>query len=88
MLVTEMVRTPPSMTPSVEELVKCARALNPQDRARLVEELLASLDEGSDADAEPAWEHEIACRVEEIKAGRAALIQAEQVFAETARIYK
>jgi putative addiction module component (TIGR02574 family) len=76
------------MTTSVEELVKRARALSPQDRARLAEELLASLDEESDADAEAEWEQEIARRVEEIKAGGAKLIPAEQVFAETARIYK
>jgi putative addiction module component (TIGR02574 family) len=74
------------MTTSVEELVKRARALSPQDRARLAEELLASLDEDSDADAEAAWEQEIARRVDEIKAGRAKLISAEQVFAETERI--
>jgi putative addiction module component (TIGR02574 family) len=74
------------MTTSVEELVKRARALSPQDRARLAEELLTSLDEDSDADAEAAWEQEIARRVDEIKAGRAKLISAEQVFAETERI--
>jgi putative addiction module component (TIGR02574 family) len=74
--------------PSIEELVKRARALNPQDRGRLAEELLASLDEGSDADAEAAWEQEIARRVGEIEARRARLILAEQVFAETARICK
>jgi putative addiction module component (TIGR02574 family) len=76
------------MTTSVEELVKRARALSPQDRARLAEELLASLDEESDSGAEAAWEQEIARRVDEIKAGRANLIPAEEVFAETARIYK
>jgi putative addiction module component (TIGR02574 family) len=76
------------MTTSVEDLVKRARALSPQDRARLAEELLASLDEESDVDAETAWEQEIARRVYEIKAGRANLIPAEEVFAETARIYK
>jgi putative addiction module component (TIGR02574 family) len=76
------------MTASVEELVKRARALSPQDRARLAEELLASLDEESDSDAEAAWEQEIARRVEEIKTGRAKLIPAAEVFAETARIYK
>lgn len=76
------------MTTSIEELVKRARTLSPQDRARLAEELLASLDEESDSDAEAAWEQEIARRVDEIKAGRAELIPAEQVFAETARIYK
>ena len=62
--------------------------MSPQDRARLAEEVLASLDEESDSDAEAAWEQEIGRRVEDIKAGRAKLIPAEQVFAETARIYK
>lgn len=76
------------MTISVEELVKRAQALSVQDRARLAEELLASLDQESDADAEAAWAQEIVRRVDEIKAGRATLIPAEQVFAETARIYK
>jgi putative addiction module component (TIGR02574 family) len=76
------------MTTPVEDLVQRARALSPQDRARLAEELLASLDEESDSDAEAAWEQEIGRRVEDIKAGRAQLIPAEQVFAETARIYK
>lgn len=76
------------MTSPVEDLVLRARALSPQDRARLAEELLASLDEESDSDAEAAWQQEIGRRVEDIKAGRAKLIPAEQVFAETARIYK
>ena len=76
------------MTKPVEELVQRARALSLQDRAHLAEELLASLDEGSDSDAEAAWEQEIGRRVDEIKAGRAKLIPAEQVFAETARLYK
>ena len=76
------------MTSPVEDLVQRARALSPQDRARLAEELLASLDEESDLDAEAAWEQEVGRRVEEIKSGRAKLIPAEQVFAETARIYK
>jgi putative addiction module component (TIGR02574 family) len=72
----------------IEDLVQRARALSPQDRARIAEELLASLDEEPDSDAEAAWEQEIGRRVDEIKVGRAKLIPAEQVFAETARIYK
>ena len=76
------------MTSPVEDLVQRARALSLQDRARLAEELLASLDEESDSEAEAAWEQEIGRRVEDIKAGRAMLIPAEQVFAETARIYR
>lgn len=76
------------MTTSVEELVKRARVLSLQDRARLAEEPISSLDEEADSDAEAAWEQEIARRVEEIKAGRARLIPAQEVFAETARLCK
>jgi putative addiction module component (TIGR02574 family) len=76
------------MTTLVEELVQRARALSAQDRARIAEELLASLDEDSDSESEAAWEQEIGRRVDEIKTGKAKLISAEHVFAETARIYK
>jgi putative addiction module component (TIGR02574 family) len=76
------------MTTSVEELVKFARALCAQDRGRLAEELLASLHEQSESDAEAAWVQEITRRVDEIKSGSAKLIPAEQVFAETATICK
>jgi putative addiction module component (TIGR02574 family) len=76
------------MTTLVEELSQRARALSPEDRASLADELLASLDEQADPDAEAAWEKEIGRRVEEIKSGNAKLIPADEVFAETARIYK
>ncbi len=76
------------MTTLVEELSRRARALSPEDRALLAEQLLASLDEESDHNAETAWEQEIGRRVEEIRGGTARLVPAEQVFAETARIYK
>ena len=76
------------MTALVDELSQRARALSPEDRARLADELLASLDEDSSPDSEQAWEQEIGRRVEEIRSGRAKLIPADQVFAETARIYK
>ena len=77
------------MSNLVEELSQQARTLGLRDRARLAEELLASLDEaGEDADAEAAWQKEIQLRVEQIKSGSAKLIPAEEVFAESARIYK
>ncbi|MCI4431067.1 MAG: addiction module protein [Burkholderiales bacterium] len=72
----------------VEELSQRARSLSPKDRARLADELLASLEEPVDPGAEAAWEKEIARRVEEIKSGKAKLIPADEVFAETARIYR
>ena len=78
------------MTTLVEELSQKARALGSEDRARLAEDLLASLEDGpeSAAEVEAAWEHEIRRRVDEVKSGTARLIPAEDVFAETRRIYR
>ena len=78
------------MTTLVEELSQKARALGPEDRARLAEDLLASLEDGpeSSAEVEAAWEHEILRRVEEVKSGTAKLVPAEDVYAETRRIYQ
>ena len=78
------------MTTLVEELSQKARTLSPEDRARLAEDLLASLEDGAESseEVEAAWEHEIRRRVEEIKTGTAKLIAAEDVYAETRRIYQ
>lgn len=78
------------MTTLVEELSRKARALSPEDRANLAEDLLASLEDGSEAteEVEAAWEREIGRRVEQVKSGAAKLIPAEDVYAETRRIYQ
>ena len=78
------------MTTLVEELSRKARSLSPEDRARLAEDLLASLEEeaGSAAEAEFAWEEEIRRRIEEVKTGTATLVSAEEVYAETRRLYE
>ena len=76
------------MTTLVEELSQRARTLSSEDRARLADELLASLDDEFDPEAEALWEKEIGRRVAEIRSGTAKLVLADEVFAETARIYK
>ena len=77
------------MSNLVEELSQRAKALGIKDRARLAEELLASLDNDAfDPEADAAWEKEIQNRVEQIKSGSARLIPADEVFAETALVYK
>ena len=78
------------MTTLVEELSQKARTLSPEDRARLAEDLLASLEDGSEptSEVEAAWEQSIRQRVEEVKSGTARLIPAEDVYAETRRIYQ
>ena len=78
------------MTALIEELSRKARNLAPEDRARLAEDLLASLEDGSEsaAEVETAWESEIRRRVEEIDTGTANLISADDVFFETRQIYR
>jgi putative addiction module component (TIGR02574 family) len=71
-----------------EELTQKARALPPEDRARLAEELLASLHENADSEIEAAWDEEIRRRIMEIESGTAKLIPAEEVFAEIRQMLK
>jgi len=73
------------MTDPVEELSRKARALSPEDRVRLAEELLATVQE-QDAAVEAAWDEEIRRRIEEIDSGKAKLIPADEVFAEVRRL--
>ncbi len=68
----------------VEELTARAKALSLEDRARLAEELLDSLQEAPDAEA--AWEREIERRVSEIESGTVALAPADDLHAEARRL--
>ncbi|MBS0448269.1 MAG: addiction module protein [Proteobacteria bacterium] len=70
----------------VEELSARARTLPPEDRARLAEELLESLEQDPSTEVEAAWDREIQRRVAEVEAGTAALIPAEDVHAEARRL--
>ena len=72
----------------VEELSARAKTLSAEDRARLVEELLDSLQGESDVEAESAWDREIERRVAEIESGTAKLISAEEVHAEARRLIR
>lgn len=76
------------MSTLVKELSARAKSLPVEDRARLAEELLDSLQETSDANADAAWEREIERRVAEIESGAVKLIPAEDVHAEARRLIK
>jgi putative addiction module component (TIGR02574 family) len=71
-----------------EELAQMARALPPEDRARLAEELLASLHQEGHSGIEAAWDEEIRRRIAEIESGTAKLIPADEVFAEIRQMLK
>ena len=76
------------MSTVADELTQQARSLPPQDRARMAQDLLASLDEASDRSSEEAWDAEIRRRLDEIEVGTARLIPAAEVFAEVRRMLK
>ena len=76
------------MSTLVEELSARAKTLSATDRARLVEELLDSLQGGSDAEAGSAWDREIERRVAEIESGAVKLSSAEEVHAEARRLIR
>ncbi len=73
------------MTDQVSELVQRARALPAEDRERLVDQLLESLNEPAAAALDAAWEGEIARRLAEHDQGAVQVIDAAEVFAKARR---
>ena len=76
-----------AMSSLIDEISRKARALPPEERIRLAEELLSSVQD-SDEEIEAAWAEEIKRRLEEVENGTAKLIPAEEVFAEIRRLLK
>ncbi len=75
------------MSTLAEELTARAKTLPAEDRARLAEEMLDSLQEESDAEGGDSWDRETERRVAEIESG-AGLISAEEVHAEARRLIR
>ena len=67
------------MSKSMRELESAALKLSRRERARLAQQLIVSLDEEVDADAEKLWLQEAERRLAELKSGRVAGIPAEKV---------
>ncbi len=72
------------MSPELDELLKRAMALPPEERAAMANSLLESLDETEYENAEAAWDNEIKRRVDDIRSGRVKTIPGEQVLRKTA----
>ncbi|MBI4850162.1 MAG: addiction module protein [Nitrospirae bacterium] len=70
------------MASKLKEIEENALQLSPQDRAKLAEHLIHSLDELEDAEAERLWIAEAERRYKEYKEGKVEGIQAELVFKE------
>lgn len=72
------------MSDLIAELSAQAKALPPEERARLAEELLASLDP-HETEVEAAWDEELRRRIDEVERGTVELIPADQAFAQFRR---
>jgi putative addiction module component (TIGR02574 family) len=70
------------MAEQFSELEQQARALSPDDRARLAEVLLESLQGSPLSEVEAAWSREIEERVAAYDRGEVQAYPAEDVFAE------
>jgi hypothetical protein len=66
---------------SIEEIKSEALRLSPEARAYLARELLASLDEMSEAEIEKLWVDEAIRRDEELDSGMARAYPADEVLA-------
>jgi putative addiction module component (TIGR02574 family) len=71
---------------TLKELEAQARALMPEERAKLAEALLDSLRDAPIAEIEAAWELEIEERAAAYDRGELQTITAEDVFAEARRL--
>lgn len=73
------------MNEAVAEIVERASALPIEDRARIVDAIVASMT-SADGDAlHAAWDEELRRRIDDVEAGRVSLRDAADVFAEIER---
>jgi putative addiction module component (TIGR02574 family) len=75
-----------AMPDTVADLVQRGRALPPDEREKLVEQLLESLNESAARDLDAAWAAEIKKRLAEYDSGAVKAIDADEVFAKAARL--
>jgi putative addiction module component (TIGR02574 family) len=69
------------MNSSVSEVFDAALALSEEDRGRLAEKLVQSLDREVDPDVEEAWAAEIERRLARIDAGQAKTVTMSEAIA-------
>ena len=74
------------MHDQVSDLVQKGRLLPPEERERVVEGLLESLNESASSSLDPAWESEIEKRLAEYDRGEVEPIDAELVFAKARKL--
>ncbi|MGO9567893.1 MAG: addiction module protein [Desulfomonilaceae bacterium] len=74
------------MSSDFREIEEPAKSLPPEERARLAESLLESLQHEGGAEVEAAWEQEIRARVAAYRRGEEKAIDGESVLAELRQI--
>jgi Putative addiction module component len=74
------------MPDPVAELVERGKSLSPEDRARLVDLLLETLEGASTPGVEAAWRTELRSRISAYERGEAVLYDADEVIAEATRL--
>ena len=73
------------MSANSEQILQQALALSPQDRAEVLERLLASFQIPPDPDLEQLWAREAEDRLDAYDRGELSAVSAEEVFARTER---
>jgi putative addiction module component (TIGR02574 family) len=75
------------LVPQLDEILRDALVLDVQDRAALAEELLASLDDVLDEEAEQVWATEAKRRLDDYHAGRAHSVPAKEVAEKATKLF-
>ena len=74
------------MTPEVSKVLEKALTLSTSERGLLIDELIASLDDGpAEEGVEESWAAEIKQRVDDMRSGKAKMIPGEEVLRELAK---
>ena len=79
-------RTTGDFRMSVDEIFREAHLLSPEDRIRLADSLMESIDL-PDPDVEAAWMKEIQQRVDDLDSGRVKAVPGDEFMAELKRRY-
>lgn len=74
------------MTLQVTDLLHLAKQLPPDERSRLIAELLESLHEGEIADVEAAWDDEVERRLAAFDRGELVAMDGEAVLAQARQL--
>jgi len=74
--------------PDLAEALRNALSLSVHDRATMAEKLLASLEDLSEEEADRLWAEEAQRRLLEYRAGRATVIEAQEVAEKAEKLFR